>query len=96
MDAALEAHLIADAGDEVVEDFIEIDRLQQVGIAAADIKKCKEAGFYTVKGLAMSTRKTLTNVKGLSENKVEKMLEGARKLDASAGWMTGGAVKAQV
>jgi hypothetical protein len=28
--------------DEVVEDFIEIDRLQQVGIAAADIKKCKE------------------------------------------------------
>lgn len=46
----------------------------------ADIKKLKSVGICTVKGLQMTTRKALTNIKGLSEAKVEKIKEAAGKM----------------
>ncbi|XP_071319563.1 meiotic recombination protein DMC1/LIM15 homolog isoform X2 [Trachinotus anak] len=79
------------AEDQVVEDdtgfqdeeesfFQDIDLLQKHGINMADIKKLKSVGICTVKGIQMTTRKALCNIKGLSEAKVEKIKEAAGKL----------------
>lgn len=46
----------------------------------ADIKKMKLVGICTVKGIQMTTRKALCNIKGLSEAKVEKIKEAAGKM----------------
>ncbi|KAK5850538.1 hypothetical protein PBY51_001409 [Eleginops maclovinus] len=79
------------AEDQVVEDdtgfqddeesfFQDIDLLQKHGINMADIKKMKLVGICTVKGIQMTTRKALCNIKGLSEAKVEKIKEAAGKM----------------
>jgi hypothetical protein len=60
--------------------FQSIDELQQHGINAADIAKLKSAGIATVKGISMQTKKTLCNIKGISEAKIEKIREAARKI----------------
>uniref|UniRef100_A0A7N6B0H2 Meiotic recombination protein n=1 Tax=Anabas testudineus TaxID=64144 RepID=A0A7N6B0H2_ANATE len=44
------------------------------------IKKLKSVGICTVKGIQMTTRKALSNIKGLSEAKVEKIKEAAGKM----------------
>jgi DNA repair protein RAD51 len=49
--------------------------LQEHGIAASDIKKLEEAGFHTIEAVAFTPKKVLINVKGLSEAKVDKILE---------------------
>ncbi|KAG8138141.1 hypothetical protein E2320_004055, partial [Naja naja] len=46
----------------------------------ADIKKLKSVGICTIKGIQMTTKRALCNVKGLSEAKVEKIKEAANKL----------------
>jgi meiotic recombination protein DMC1 len=71
------------------DDFImEIDKLTELGIAAADITKLKNAGVFTVTGIHMQCHKDLCNIKGLSEAKVDKIIEAARKL-SSAGFVNG-------
>ncbi|XP_072512219.1 meiotic recombination protein DMC1/LIM15 homolog isoform X2 [Notamacropus eugenii] len=60
--------------------FQDIDLLQKHGINVADIKKMKSAGICTVKGIQMTTRRALCNIKGLSEAKVDKIKEAANKL----------------
>ncbi|VDD96213.1 unnamed protein product [Enterobius vermicularis] len=57
-----------------------IDRLEQSGIAAADIRKLKEAGFHTCEAVAYSPRKDLIAIKGISEQKAEKIYMEAAKL----------------
>jgi len=54
----------------------------------AEITKLKNAGICTVKGILMTTMKDLTNIKGIGENKVEKIKEAAMKLNNS-GFQTG-------
>lgn len=54
-----------------------------------DIKKCKDAGYHTVESLLMNTLKSLSEIKGLSEAKVLKILESARKICAGFGFITG-------
>lgn len=78
------------AGDETgtTGEFIPIDTLEQLGINKGDIKKCKDAGYHTIKGLLMDTMKSLSDVKGLSEAKILKILEAARKLEPSFGIIT--------
>lgn len=71
----------AAAGNDVsVQALMEIDRLTEQGIAAADIAKLKAAGIFTVPGIHMQCKKDLVNVKGLSEAKVDKIIEAARRL----------------
>uniref|UniRef100_A0A8C2TNL0 Meiotic recombination protein n=1 Tax=Coturnix japonica TaxID=93934 RepID=A0A8C2TNL0_COTJA len=60
--------------------FQDIDLLQKHGINVADIKKLKSVGICTIKGIQMTTRRALCNVKGLSEVKVDKIKEAANKL----------------
>lgn len=68
--------------------LLEIDRLTELGIAAADITKLKQAGIYTVPGVQMQCKKDLVVIKGLSEAKVDKIIEAARKL-SDTGFITG-------
>ena len=46
----------------------------------ADVKKLVEAGFRTVESVAFTPKKTLINVKGLSEGKIDKIIEAAHSL----------------
>ena len=46
---------------------------QESGIGAADVKKLVDAGVHTVEGLARSSRRRLAEIRGLSEQKVEKL-----------------------
>lgn len=72
----------------VSDTFQEIDKLQDCGINAADLKKLKEAGLHSALSVIYTTRKDLCNIKGLSEQKVEKILEAAKKL-TDAGFISG-------
>ena len=69
-------------------DFLEVEKLQEAGLNAADLKKLKESGFHTVTSVLYSMKKDLVAVKGLSEQKVEKVQEAARKL-CDAGFVSG-------
>lgn len=63
--------------------YNEIDKLQSYGINAADLNKLKSAGICTVLGVIMTTRKDLINIKGLSDAKVDKILEACAKLEGA-------------
>lgn len=45
------------------------------GIAALDVKKLKDFGHCTVESVAYSPRKDLLQIKGISEAKVDKIIE---------------------
>jgi DNA repair protein RAD51 len=55
---------------------------------APDIKKLREAGYHTIEAVAYATKKELGNIKGLSDNKVEKVVEAAFKMLGSLGFTT--------
>nr|XP_021195962.1 meiotic recombination protein DMC1/LIM15 homolog isoform X2 [Helicoverpa armigera] len=73
--------------DEEESFFQDVDILQKHGINVADIKKLKAAGICTIKGIQMSTKKKLCNIKGFSDTKVEKIKEACQKV-ATLGFMT--------
>lgn len=78
----------ATAEEECGAGLMEVDRLTEAGIPAADITKLKQAGIFTVPGIHMQCKKDLSNIKGLSEAKVDKIVEAARKL-SDAGFVNG-------
>ncbi len=57
-----------------------IAKLEESGIAAGDIKKLVEAGYHTVEAVAFMTKKHLVLVKGLSEAKIDKIVDACQKL----------------
>nr|XP_002126934.1 DNA repair protein RAD51 homolog 1 [Ciona intestinalis] len=57
-----------------------INKLEQSGISAGDIKKLKEHGYHTVEALAYAPKKELIGVKGISEAKADKIIIEAAKL----------------
>lgn len=67
--------------------FQDVDILQKHGINVADIKKLKAAGICTIKGIQMSTKKKLSNIKGFSDTKVDKIKEACQKV-ITLGFMT--------
>jgi len=59
---------------------IPITKLEGNGIVAGDIKRLKESGYNTVESVAFATRRSLMSIKGISENKADKIIEQAAKL----------------
>ena len=70
--------------------FEPVEKLQQFGINASDIQKLKDGGYYTI-GMVLKTPqkvsngrgwkcKDLVNGKGLSEAKIEKILNVAHTM----------------
>ena len=57
-----------------------IKALEEKGINAGDIKKMEEAGFHTVEAVAFTPKKHLVIVKGLSEAKVDKIIDACQKI----------------
>jgi DNA repair protein RAD51 len=57
-----------------------VEQLQGCGIAAADVKKLKDAGYCTVEAVAYASKKDLVAIRGLSDAKVDKITESACKL----------------
>ena len=59
---------------------IPIAMLKEKGINANDIKKLEEAGFHSVEAVTFKAKKDLMLIKGLSEAKLDKILEAAKQL----------------
>ena len=57
-----------------------IAALKEKGINAGDIKKLEDAGFRSVESVLFKARKDLLQIKGLSEGKLDKIIEAARQL----------------
>ncbi|MBW0496954.1 hypothetical protein O181_036669 [Austropuccinia psidii MF-1] len=74
--------------------FTDVDALQDLGISVQDIKKLKDGGFSTIKSVLNASRKQLTNLKGISEIKVEKIKDSAAKLSGPL-FKTGGPLSLQ-
>ncbi|TNV77891.1 hypothetical protein FGO68_gene13661 [Halteria grandinella] len=61
--------------------YNEIDKLEQFGINQADIAKLKTSGICTVLAVLMCTKKEMLNIKGITEQKAEKIYEAASKIE---------------
>lgn len=54
--------------------------MQELGINQGDINKLADAGFKTIESVVYTTRKQLISVKGISENKVDKIMEAGNSI----------------
>eukprot|EP01012_Entosiphon_sulcatum_P025038 TRINITY_DN302_c0_g1_i1.p1 TRINITY_DN302_c0_g1~~TRINITY_DN302_c0_g1_i1.p1 ORF type:complete len:354 (+),score=74.67 TRINITY_DN302_c0_g1_i1:41-1063(+) len=66
--------------EEVASGPILIKQLESHGIPAQDIRKLMDAGFYTVEAVAYAPKKQLLAVKGISDQKADKIMAEASKL----------------
>lgn len=57
-----------------------ISTLSAHGFTSGEIKKLQEAGFFSIQSIAFATKKDLCAVKGISENKADKLLDVAAKV----------------
>jgi len=81
-DAADASAVSVDDGDMEVENHMPISRLEQCGISAQDVKKLRDAGYHTVESVTFVPRKGLIAVKGISEQKADKIMSEAQKLNS--------------
>jgi DNA repair protein RAD51 len=51
-----------------------VGKLQEAGVHPNDIKKLTEAGFHTVESVAFTPKKNLVAIKGISDQKADKIL----------------------
>lgn len=77
----------AEAEDAITEEFNEesegplpVQKLEECGVSAIDVKKLMEAGFHTVEAIAYTPKKALLLIKGISETKADKIISEAAKL----------------
>ena len=64
--------------EAVQEDEVEfhlIELLKDHGINQSDIQKLNDAGFMSIESVFYTTKKNLCAIKGLSEQKVDKILK---------------------
>ncbi|KAF5356203.1 hypothetical protein D9756_004117 [Leucocoprinus leucothites] len=52
-----------------------VSKLTEAGIHPNDIKKLNNAGLYTVEAVAFTPKKHLVTIKGISDQKADKILE---------------------
>ena len=57
-----------------------IESLEGGGISTGDIKKLKEKGMHTAEAVAYATKRELVAIKGISDQKVEKLQAAASKM----------------
>lgn len=60
--------------------FTPVERLIEAGINKSDIDKLKDAGFNSVEAICYATKKAICEVKGVSDNKYEKIVKAAREV----------------
>ena len=47
---------------------------KEVGISAQDMKKLADAGLHTIESIAYTPKKVLVGIRGISEQKADKIL----------------------
>ncbi|KAG6842262.1 recombinase rad51 [Blastosporella zonata] len=57
-----------------------VNKLQEAGIHPNDIKKLAEAGLNTVEAVAFTPKKHLVTIKGISDQKADKIIAEAQKI----------------
>ncbi|CAE6335743.1 DNA repair protein rhp51 OS=Schizosaccharomyces pombe (strain 972 / ATCC 24843) GN=rhp51 PE=1 SV=1 [Rhizoctonia solani AG-1 IB] len=57
-----------------------VEALQQFGISAQDCEKLKAAGLYTLEAVAYTPKKNLIAIKGISEQKADRILAETHKI----------------
>ncbi|EPQ60561.1 Rad51-domain-containing protein [Gloeophyllum trabeum ATCC 11539] len=57
-----------------------VGKLQEAGIHPQDIKKLVEAGLHTVESVAYTPKKQLMTIKGISDQKADKIIAEAQKI----------------
>ena len=55
-----------------------VNKLQEAGIHQNDIKKLAEAGLNTVEAVAFTPKKFLVTIKGISDQKADKIIAEGR------------------
>ncbi|KFM28254.1 Meiotic recombination protein DMC1-like protein [Auxenochlorella protothecoides] len=71
-----------------VEDLVAAEEdVEEVG-HGGDIKKAKDAGFHTCESMLMQPKKRLVEIKGLSEAKIDKLVEASRNACPNFGIMS--------
>ena len=71
-----EPQLIEDNEEEASEKaYMDISELEQVKISTTDIKKLKDANFWTVESVVTTPKMVLNEIRGISDNKVDKIVE---------------------
>lgn len=68
--------------------FQDVDMLLEHNIAPEDIKMLKEIGINTIKGVQMTMRKKLLELKGFTNEKVDKIKYACSNVVLSNGFMT--------
>lgn len=65
---------------EEEQKILPIEELQSQGINGQDIMKLKQVGICTLKGVLMITKKNMLKIKGMSDQKIDKIKDTATKL----------------
>jgi len=65
--------------------FVPVSELQGLGVMASDIKKLVDGGIATAGAVLQTAVRRLLQIKGLSEAKVDKIREAAKKLCGGSG-----------
>ncbi len=58
-----------------------IEALEEMGIGMQDIQRLKKEGYVTTKSILMEVKKNLAKVKGITEVKLDKIIECAMKVE---------------
>ncbi|CAH0547415.1 unnamed protein product [Brassicogethes aeneus] len=74
--------------DEEEVFFQDIEMLTEHNIAQEDIMLLKKMGINTIKGAQMAMRRKLLQIKGFTEEKVDKIKEACCRISLSSGFMT--------
>lgn len=67
-------HEEEDEGGHILAGPMHVSKLQEAGFSAQDIKKLSEAGLNTIESVAYTPKKAIMGIKGISEQKAEKMI----------------------
>ncbi|XP_050305516.1 DNA repair protein RAD51 homolog 1 [Anthonomus grandis grandis] len=78
--AASTTSVMAEDDMDDTKGFQPISKLEGNGINAGDIKKLEESGYHTVESIAYAPKKFLLAIKGVSEQKADKLLAEAQKM----------------
>ena len=66
-----------DEEDEEIGGPTPVNELEKEGISSADVKKMSDAGYNTIESICFTPRKALIEIKGISDAKLDKILEAA-------------------
>ena len=58
--------------------------IQEVGISPQDVKKLSDAGLNTIESVAYTPKKVLLGIRGISEQKADKILAEGEPLVVSS------------